>query len=124
MSNRKKTLFKRGQSGNPKGRPKGIANKITREVKAIIHEQGPEYLNLLFHRARSELQNSKEKHFNATKIAAAFILKTIPSLKHLTVQADIRQQIIERLDAMSEAEVVEEARTVLQKYLPPNSNDE
>jgi hypothetical protein len=27
-------MFKPGQSGNPNGRPKGVANKITEEIKA------------------------------------------------------------------------------------------
>lgn len=31
-------LFKPGQSGNPKGKPKGTQNKLTVDVKAMIEE--------------------------------------------------------------------------------------
>lgn len=38
VKNRKKTgsRFKRGESGNPNGRPPGARNKITREFKAAV----------------------------------------------------------------------------------------
>ena len=114
-----RTTFKPGQSGNPKGRKKGVRNKISQELKAIIHDRGPKYLQNLFERAKLELNNPKEKNFNATKIVAAFVLKSIPSLQHIAVQADIRQEISERLNSMPEAEVIEEAQRVLQKYEPP-----
>lgn len=32
----KKTTFKKGQSGNPNGRPKGTKNKTTEEIRSFI----------------------------------------------------------------------------------------
>jgi len=95
-----KTTFKPGQSGNHKGRKKGVRNKVSQELKAIIHDRGPKYLQALFERAKLELNNPRERNFNATKIVAAFVLKSIPSLQHIAVQADIKQEISERLNSM------------------------
>ena len=118
------TTFKPGKSGNPTGRRKGVQNRISTELKAIIHERGPDYLEQLFDRAKEELDNPKECHYHATKIVGAFVLKTIPSLKQIAVQADIRQEIRERIDTMSEDDIMQQARLVLTKYDPPEDVDE
>jgi len=114
-----RTTFKPGQSGNPEGRRKGVPNKISREIKNIIQDSGPDYLSLLFERASKELANRKEKNFHATRIVAAFVLRTIPSLKHIAVQADIRQEIRQRIETLSESDLVQQAEVILGKYQPP-----
>ncbi len=114
-----RTTFKPGQSGNPEGRRKGVPNKISRELKNIIQDNGPDYLSLLFERASKELANRKEKNFHATRIVAAFVLRTIPSLKHIAVQADIRQEIRQRIETLSESDLVQQAEVILGKYQPP-----
>jgi hypothetical protein len=54
--------FKPGESGNPKGRPKGRANKITKELRAVLKvvvfdelERLPETLEGLEPEKRAEL---------------------------------------------------------------------
>jgi len=46
--------FRRGQSGNPRGRPKGVPNKATHEVRAVAQAivEDPEYRRNLLARVR------------------------------------------------------------------------
>lgn len=44
-------LFKKGQSGNPKGRPKGSVNKYTELSRALLSERGPEIVNVVIEKA-------------------------------------------------------------------------
>ena len=44
-------LFKKGQSGNPAGRPKGSVNKYTELSRALLSERGPEIVNVVIEKA-------------------------------------------------------------------------
>ena len=44
-------LFKKGQSGNPAGRPKGSVNKYTELSRALLSERGPEIVQVVIDKA-------------------------------------------------------------------------
>ncbi len=46
------TQFKVGNKANPKGRPKGSRNKITRQIRELFEENGPEVAAALVARAQ------------------------------------------------------------------------
>lgn len=44
-------LFKKGQSGNPNGRPKGSVNKYTQLSRELLSERGPEIVQVVIDKA-------------------------------------------------------------------------
>lgn len=44
-------LFKKGQSGNPSGRPKGSVNKYTQLSRELLSERGPEIVQVVIDKA-------------------------------------------------------------------------
>lgn len=65
-------MFQKGQSGNPRGRPKGAtgyAADLTRAIRTVEKEQG-----------KSLLQHFVERAFKSDKVLAAVAKKLIPDL--------------------------------------------
>lgn len=87
------------------GRPKGIANKLTQEIRGIIDENKDVFLHRLFRAAGIELNNyirilqCKDHGFNedgelvqlgapsmtASILVNQLVLKSLPSVKHIDV---------------------------------------
>ena len=78
--------FKKGQSGNPKGRPP--AGRTTRAAleKAIADVQRNKHRNILNHMVRRAFENDK--------VLIALIKKFVPDLQHVEANVDIKEIIV------------------------------
>jgi uncharacterized protein (UPF0305 family) len=84
--------LKKGQTGNPNGRPKGVQNKVTREVKG--------WLSGLIDKNRKQI----EKDLKALEpkdrllIIEKFMQYTIPKMQSVQAQIDFSRLSDEQLD--------------------------
>jgi hypothetical protein len=78
--------FKKGQSGNPNGRPKGSGNKFTKDISEILEDnQSPlEYMLSVM----NNTDNDQRERLDAAKAAAPYIHARIA---YLEVSAEIDQ---------------------------------
>ena len=76
--------FKKGQSGNPNGRPKGSGNKFTKDISEILEDnQSPlEYMLSVM----NNTDNDQRERLDAAKAAAPYIHARIA---HIEVKTDL-----------------------------------
>lgn len=77
--------WKKGQSGNPRGRPKGKTSKADLE-KAIVAYQKKHHKNLLSHFIKRAFENDK--------VLITLIKKFIPDMQHVQADVDIKEIIV------------------------------
>ena len=86
--------FKKGQSGNPNGRPKGSLNRSTEQMKLTIARAVNDQLSEL----KKDLDEiRKDDPAKALALSIKLMEYTIPKLKAMDVKldADVRQSIEE-----------------------------
>jgi hypothetical protein len=78
--------FKKGESGNPKGRPKGAINRSTEQMKLTIARAVNNSLNSL----QEDLERiRKEDPEKAIQLSTKLLEYTLPKLKSVDMNAQI-----------------------------------
>ncbi len=96
-------MFKPGQSGNLKGRPKGAKDKATADIRANISA-------FIAHNWASIQQSYEKLEPQQQLIFFEKLLKySIAPLQSINVQAEMRTE----LETMSESQIVELAKKIL-----------
>ena len=88
------TRFKKGESGNPKGRPKGAINRSTEQMKLTIARAVNNSLNSL----QEDLERiRKEDPEKAIQLSTKLLEYTLPKMKSIDMTAtmDITSKIEE-----------------------------
>lgn len=86
--------FKKGQSGNPNGRKKGVPNKRTELLKAIDTVQKKKKKKFLIHVI--------EQAYKDNKVLIALLKKIVPDLTELSGDLDLNHDISPALGAILE----------------------
>jgi hypothetical protein len=78
--------FKKGESGNPKGRPKGAINRSTEQMKLTIARAVNNSLNSL----QEDLERiRKEDPEKAIQLSTKLLEYTLPKLKSVDMNAQV-----------------------------------
>ena len=88
------TKFKKGQSGNPNGRPKGALNRSTEQMKLTIARAVNSSLNSL----QEDLERiRKEDPEKAIQLSTKLLEYTLPKMKsiHMNAQVELNTRIEE-----------------------------
>lgn len=95
--------FKKGQSGNPKGRKKGIPNKRTELLSAIKYVQGTK--NPETGKKRKKLLvHAVEQAYGDKTVLIALLKKLIPDMRELDVEVSGvigLRQLLDNIDGKS-----------------------
>lgn len=87
-------MYKRGQSGNPKGRPKGARNKVGAELRAMISE-------FLFNEFPSLVVNYKKlKPREQARVYTDLLQYGLPKLQAVSVEAQLEQLTDDQLNEL------------------------
>ncbi len=83
--------FKKGQSGNPNGRPKGSGNKFTKDISEILEDnQSPlEYMISVM----NNTDNDQRERLDAAKAAAPYIHARIAHIEVKTGLENVQRVI-------------------------------
>ena len=83
--------FKKGQSGNPNGRPKGSGNRFTKEISELLqNNQSPLKFMLS---VMNNTDNDQRERLDAAKAAAPFIHARIAHIE-LKTEVEIMRSVI------------------------------
>lgn len=80
--------FKKGQSGNPNGRKKGVPNKRTELMNAIKYVQGTKDPNTKKKRKKL-LVHAIEKAYEDNTVLIALLRKLIPDMKEVHHEGEL-----------------------------------
>ncbi len=82
-SERNQVTWKKGQSGNPAGKPKGITNKYSlKELRKAVERVEKEFDHKL-------LDHFVEQAFYDNKVLGMLLKKFLPDLKHTDIDASL-----------------------------------
>ncbi len=105
--------FKKGSSGNPKGKPKGAVNKTSKEVKSLVSE----FVSANWEQVQRDF-NSKKLHPRDRLAFMERVLRyIIPVMGNTTGKIDIKKQ----LEGLSDQDLDRVVDMILQKE---TSNDD